>query len=164
MLMMRRLFFLFALTSMPALAASDIDDASARLFQAQVERAETGESTAQYYLGAMYEEGLGTKADINKALEWYRKSASQGNALAKKRLVDLERGKTEAEKRSIAVEKARAAQADNAKSESKPQPKPQPVMSKTDKQADDIEARRRAAKDAYEKARAQQKKATGLWQ
>lgn len=34
---------------------------------------------AQYYLGQVYEKGLGTKADITKAISWYQKGAINGS-------------------------------------------------------------------------------------
>ena len=40
-----------------------------------------GHDMSQYYLGEMYEEGFGVKADNKTALEWYEKSAKQNNAL-----------------------------------------------------------------------------------
>lgn len=35
---------------------------------------------AQYYLGVMYENGQGVEQDIQKALDWYKKGASQGDS------------------------------------------------------------------------------------
>lgn len=43
--------------------------------------ASKGHDMSQYYLGEMYEEGFGVKADNKTALEWYEKSAKQNNAL-----------------------------------------------------------------------------------
>ena len=40
--------------------------------------AEQGDATAQYYIGAMYDEGLGVAIDHAKAFAWYLKSAEQG--------------------------------------------------------------------------------------
>ncbi len=41
--------------------------------------AEDGDSEAQKLLGIMYEHGHGVKANSKKALEWYIKSAKQGD-------------------------------------------------------------------------------------
>lgn len=41
--------------------------------------AEQGDATAQYYIGAMYDDGLGVAIDHAKAFAWYLKSAEQGN-------------------------------------------------------------------------------------
>lgn len=40
--------------------------------------AESGDMRCQNQLGIWYEEGLGTKQNIQKAIEWYEKSANQG--------------------------------------------------------------------------------------
>ncbi|MDK4554752.1 tetratricopeptide repeat protein [Kingella kingae] len=44
--------------------------------------AEQGDATAQHNLAVLYQDGLGTKADIAQALMWYEKAAAQGNAEA----------------------------------------------------------------------------------
>ena len=46
-------------------------------------QAESGDPEAMYYVGAIYEKGLGTSPDFAKAAEWYRKAAEKGyNAAA----------------------------------------------------------------------------------
>ena len=42
--------------------------------------AEQGDPEAQYYLGVMYDNGLGIKQDYFKAFEWWGKAAENGNA------------------------------------------------------------------------------------
>jgi|CXWL01.1.fsa_nt_gi TPR repeat protein len=42
--------------------------------------AKKGDATAQHNLGVMYEEGLGVKIDLKKALFWYRKAGENGYA------------------------------------------------------------------------------------
>ncbi len=44
--------------------------------------AEAGDSTAQYYVGAMYESGLGVDQSYDEALKWYRGAAEQGLVMA----------------------------------------------------------------------------------
>ncbi len=44
--------------------------------------AEEGDSQAQYYLGQIYERGLGAEPDLNLAAEWYRRAAENGSAAA----------------------------------------------------------------------------------
>ena len=44
--------------------------------------AEGGQAEAQFDLGLLYAEGLGTRRDLAEAAEWYRKAADQGNAQA----------------------------------------------------------------------------------
>ena len=42
--------------------------------------AEQGNSSAQFNLGVMYDNGLGVPQDYKQAVKWYRLSAEQGNA------------------------------------------------------------------------------------
>lgn len=70
---------------MPANSAG-LDDADERLFKVQLAMAEKGESRAQYFLGEMHEQGLGTKQDVDEAFKWYSKAAEQGDTLALRKL------------------------------------------------------------------------------
>ena len=45
-----------------------------------------GNSTAQFNLGIIYENGLGVPQDYAAAVKWYRKAAEQGNADAQNNL------------------------------------------------------------------------------
>ena len=47
-----------------------------------LETAEAGDAKAQYYVGEIYEKGLGTAPDYAQAAAWYRKAADQGLAQA----------------------------------------------------------------------------------
>ena len=51
--------------------------------------AENGDASAQYKLGLMYENGQGTKRDMEKAREWYEKAAANGYEAAKEALKNL---------------------------------------------------------------------------
>ncbi|WP_096360071.1 tetratricopeptide repeat protein [Sulfuricaulis limicola] len=79
---------LFVLVLLPAVPANSagLDDADERLFKVQLAMAEKGESRAQYYLGEMHEQGLGTRQDVDEAFKWYAKAAEQGDAMAKRKL------------------------------------------------------------------------------
>ncbi len=77
------LFTLF--TSVPA-GAAGLEDADARLFRVQLSLAEKGDTRAQYYLGEMHEQGLGTKQNIDEAFKWYAKAAEHGDRWAKRKL------------------------------------------------------------------------------
>jgi len=79
------LFVFMLLPLMPAHSAG-LDDADERLFKVQLAMAEKGESRAQYYLGEMHEQGLGTKQDVDEAFKWYAKAADQGDSLALRKL------------------------------------------------------------------------------
>lgn len=81
-------FFLFLFLLMPYIPANGagLEDADERLFKVQLAMAEKGKPRAQYYLGEMHEQGLGTKQDIDEAFKWYAKAAEQGDAMAKRKL------------------------------------------------------------------------------
>lgn len=51
--------------------------------------AEQGYAYAQYNLGIMYQYGQGVEQSNEKAVEWYRKAADQGDPDAKKKLSEL---------------------------------------------------------------------------
>lgn len=80
--------FLFLFLLMPGAPADSagLDDADERLFKVQLAMAEKGDSRAQYYLGEMHEQGLGTRQNIDEAFKWYAKAAEQGDSLAKRKL------------------------------------------------------------------------------
>ena len=65
------------------------DDVAVRLFNAQESLAARGDAQAQFYLGEMYEQGLGTAANPEQALLWYGKAAQQGHAMSKRKLKEL---------------------------------------------------------------------------
>jgi hypothetical protein len=44
--------------------------------------AKEDDEKAQYNVGLMYAQGLGVQKDMSKAVKWYEKSATQGNAFA----------------------------------------------------------------------------------
>ena len=84
-------FFLFLLLvpGMPAYSAG-LDDADERLFKVQMTMAEKGNTRAQYYLGEMHEQGLGTKQNVDEAFKWYAKAAEQGDPLAQRKIAHRE--------------------------------------------------------------------------
>lgn len=79
------LLFAILMQVLPAQGAG-LEDADARLFRAQLAIAEKGNGRAQYYLGEMHEQGLGTSQDIDEAFKWYARAAEQGDPLAKRKL------------------------------------------------------------------------------
>src|ERR1700709_294353 len=61
--------------SMPA-HANDADT-----FNAMVALADKGDAEAQYHVGMMYNNGIGTQRDLRHAFEWFEKSAASGDPL-----------------------------------------------------------------------------------
>jgi TPR repeat protein len=79
------LVWFLLLASVPA-GAADLKDINKQLFQVQLTQAMKGETRAQYYLGEMYEQGLGTSQNLDEAFKWYTKAAQKGDSLAKRKL------------------------------------------------------------------------------
>ena len=50
------------------------------------EAAELGDRLGQFFLGSMYDEGLGVTQDYVKAVFWYKQAAEQGDPSAQARL------------------------------------------------------------------------------
>jgi TPR repeat protein len=80
------IILLLSLLMPMSVSAAGIDGADERLFQVQQSLAGKGDARAQYYLGEMYEQGLGTTQNFDEAFKWYAKAADQGDALAKRKL------------------------------------------------------------------------------
>jgi TPR repeat protein len=80
--------FLFVFVLPPVMPASSagLEDADERLFKVQLAMAEKGDTRAQYYLGEMHEQGLGTRQNVDEAFKWYSKAAEQGDSLALRKL------------------------------------------------------------------------------
>lgn len=81
-----RLLLLIFLTAAIPVGAAGLEDADLRLFRVQLSIAEKGDARAQYYLGEMHEQGLGTEQNINEAFKWYAKAAERGDRMAKRKL------------------------------------------------------------------------------
>lgn len=77
------LIFLSAAYSGRADEGSGMDE---KLFRLQLGMAEKDDPKSQYFLGEMYEYGLGTPSNLGEAFKWYTKAAEQGNPLAKRKL------------------------------------------------------------------------------
>lgn len=86
MQMLKRLihaFFIVMLT-MSALSCADEQQESleSQLVHALTIRAERGNASAQYYLGMMFNNGIGTSRDPVVAFQWFKKAASINEPLA----------------------------------------------------------------------------------
>jgi len=83
--MFRVLFLTASLVATPLFAA-ELGDSYVKLFQVQVQLAQSGNASALYSLGEMHEQGLGTQVDLDQAYAWYEKAASKGDKRAKYKL------------------------------------------------------------------------------
>jgi TPR repeat protein len=70
-----RAFLCLLFFSMPAKA----NDAGT--FNAMVALANKGDAEAQYHVGMMYNNGIGTQQDLRQAFEWFQKSAASNDPL-----------------------------------------------------------------------------------
>ncbi len=68
--------------------ADTVSQAQAKLFQVQLHLAKTGDPNGEFYVGEMYQQGLGTPRNLEAAHKWYEKSAAQGNLQAKNELAE----------------------------------------------------------------------------
>jgi hypothetical protein len=75
-------------TSHPASVAAK-SDPSTEFIEDVLKKAEQGNANAQYFLGAMCEQGKGVAQDKKKAFEWYTKAVGQGNKKAQENLDKL---------------------------------------------------------------------------
>ncbi len=78
--------FLLGLLIVLPVSAAQLGSSYVKLFKVQQQMAETGDAGAEYNLGEMYEQGLGTKPDRKAAYNWYKKAAKQGDFRAKHKL------------------------------------------------------------------------------
>ena len=75
-------------TSQPVSVAV-ASNSSAEFIEEVLKKAEQGDANAQYFLGAMCEQGKGVAQDKKKAVEWYTKAVGQGNKKAQENLDKL---------------------------------------------------------------------------
>jgi TPR repeat protein len=80
------LLVLFLSATSVSAGAAGLNDANERLFRVQLALAMKGDARAQYFLGEMHEQGLGTPQDIDEAFKWYAKAAAKGDSGAKRKL------------------------------------------------------------------------------
>ncbi len=106
------LFIALVLASMGTAFADELDQVQVRLFKAQMSMAQSGDPDGQYYVGEMYEKGLGTPQDLKAAHEWYEKAAKQGNQKAKNKLASWDKELQDAAKARQEAAAAAAAKAE----------------------------------------------------
>lgn len=112
-------FALVLAVATPTARAAD-DDPDLRLFKAQQAMAAKGDPAAQYYLGEMYENGLGTPINLKQAFEQYEQSAAKGNALAKYKLTHRKRIEAEAARPNTTEQRLHEQEAPRAAEPRKP--------------------------------------------
>jgi len=106
---MRRLIITLMLSVLMAVTVYAASDPMVSLFKFQSQMVLQGNVEAIMKLGEMYEQGQGTKKDLNKALEMYKKAQAQGHNGAAKAIHRIEEAKKNLEikrKEKVAREKA----------------------------------------------------------
>ncbi len=83
--MARTLILVLSLMVTP-LYAAELGDSYVKLFKMQLQLANGGNAGAQYSMGEMYEQGLGTTENMEVAYQWYEKAAAKGDVRAKHKL------------------------------------------------------------------------------
>jgi TPR repeat protein len=137
--------------------AAGLEDADERLFKVQMAMAEKGNTRAQYYLGEMHEQGLGTKPDLEEAFKWYAKAAEKGDPLAQRKLALRQEIMNEAKKeqeaeRLKAVKPAPIPEKPAAKSRTPAAPEPVSVAHNDQARRDEEERIKREAEKQKRRA------------
>jgi hypothetical protein len=83
---------LFLTLAVPAYAEDD-GNIQVRIFQTYLEQAMAGDSNSQFIIASRYETGKGTTRDLDKAYEWYGKSAAKGHPLAQRKVEERQAAK-----------------------------------------------------------------------
>ena len=96
------------------LFAADLAGSFVKLFQMQVQLAQSGNASALYSLGEMHEQGMGTPVNIELAFEWYEKAALKGDVRAKHKLASRASIVSKREQARKAILKEREAKANRA--------------------------------------------------
>jgi len=78
------------LLGMSVSSVAEAGKLDSRIFKFQEKIAKNGKANAQFKLAYLYETGRGTKKDISKAKEWYKKAALQNFKAANHRLVYID--------------------------------------------------------------------------
>ena len=81
MKILHKICFVLLMTTFPSVYGGSCWDKVSNVDDCLV-RAERGNSSAQYNLGVLYDNGRGVRKDYKEAVKWYRKSAEQGHDLA----------------------------------------------------------------------------------
>ncbi len=110
---MKRLIITLILSVMMATTAYAGSDPMVSLFKFQSQMAAQGNVEAIMKLGEMYEQGQGTRKDLNKALEMYKKAQAQGHNNAANAIRRIEKAK-EQDVRNLEIEKKKKAAREKA--------------------------------------------------
>ena len=165
----RRFIHVLLLTAFVSVTAVAADDVMVSLFKFQLKMANSGNVEALMKLGEMYEQGAGTKQDLNMALEMYQLAQVNGKKEAAASIKRVEKkqkyGSTTREKAAndkAARDKAARDKAARAKAARDKATRDKAARDKAarDKAARDKAAREQAAQERTIKERVAAEKAT----
>lgn len=83
---LKLLFAVVTALGLQVAQAAELDSTYVKLFNMQLAMAKTGKPGDLYNLGRMYEQGMGTEQDLDKAHDLYSKAATKGEPRAKHKL------------------------------------------------------------------------------
>lgn len=142
----------------PNAHADELDSVSVGLFRAQLKLAEAGDTAAQFYVGEMYEKGLGTAQSFDQAFIWYNKSSQLGYSRAREKidnwdriLQDAERDRERAAAAARALEEAARARERAATEAAAARARQQAEAEARARRQAEAEARERASTEARER-------------
>lgn len=132
-----------------AAAAPAQDEHFVKLFEVNQRFAQAGSKEGQFKLAEMYEQGLGTPADLEKARFWYEQAAGQGHEEAAARVADWEARQAARRQQAEQVLARKRAEAQKAREAAQRRAEAE--------QRAQLEAQQRAEKERAEKAAAQKR-------
>lgn len=160
---MNRSILVFLLTIFVSVNVLSAADPMVSLFKFQSQMVSNGNVEAMMKLGEMYEQGVGTKQDLNKALEMYRQAQAKGKKGAATAIKRIEKKKKYIATAANRAAKQRAAREktarDKAAREKAARKKAVREKAVRDKAARDRAVREKAARDKAMRDRAVRKKA-----
>lgn len=154
---MKRLISTLVLSLLISVMSYADNDPMVSLFKFQSQMAAQGNVEAIMKLGEMYEQGQGTRRDLNRALEMYRKAQSQGHADAGKAIRRIEKVKKQ-DVRNLEIERKKKLARDKAMREEVAKEKARRAKAARDKAMREKAARERIAREKAAKEKAAREK------
>ena len=88
-MLQKLIYILIAFATLQPNQAVAEEDLWSNVFKFQTKMAASGNVSAQYILGEMYEEGRGVKQNLVTAIEWYKKAQGNGHKDAATRITQI---------------------------------------------------------------------------
>ena len=88
-MLQKLIYILITLSTLQLTQVVAQEDLWSNVFKFQTKMATSGNVSAQYILGEMYEEGRGVKQNFDTAIEWYKKAQRKGHNDAAGRIAKI---------------------------------------------------------------------------